>query len=85
MQRREEPLREKSFGNGMSLKMAKEDVKVSGKWNPGAWTPIRCAVWKKLAGDAQKAFESWVYAESHQGECYSAQILPDHEAILAAG
>lgn len=52
--------------------MAKEEAKQQPKWSPGAWTPKRCAVWYALAEEGKK------------GEPYASQILPEHEAILAA-
>lgn len=64
--------------------MAKEEAKQQPKWSPGAWTPKRCAVWYALAEELRVAFSDWVAEEAKKGEPYASQILPEHEAILAA-
>lgn len=63
--------------------MAKEPTAAGNPtWNPGAWTPKRCAVWNKLSGQAQADFVAWVSSESKRGECHPHQVLPEHEGLL---
>jgi hypothetical protein len=52
------------------------------KWNPGSWTPKRCAVWNKLNGDARVEFEAWVAGEGKSGVKHDHQIPPEHDGLL---
>lgn len=45
-----------------------------GIWNPGAWTPERCAVWW-LLGEADRArMVAWVRREGLRGECFADEL-----------
>ena len=52
------------------------------KWNLGAWTPDRCAVWHKLEGEARVVFERWVQDEPKTGHRES-ELLPEHVLLIA--
>lgn len=53
-------------------------------WQPGAWTPQRCAVWNLRGGADRDEFSAWVSAEAkaNEGGCYPAQIRPVDQALL---
>lgn len=48
-------------------------------WQPGAWTPSRCALWHKSDEPTRKRLEEWVMAESKRNRCNPTQ-LPRREA-----
>lgn len=59
---------------------AKSDP-LAKNWKPRAWTPGRCAVWNKLAGEQQTAYFNWV--DKEPAHCYPEHISP--EWLAAAG
>lgn len=48
-------------------------IRHGAKWQPGAWTPARCAMWNQ-SGDARKRVEWLVKIEQDRGECAPEQL-----------
>lgn len=48
-------------------------IRPGAKWQPGAWTPARCAMWNQ-GGDDRKRVEWLVKIEQDRGECAPEQL-----------
>jgi len=44
------------------------------RWQPGAWTPARCALWWEMGQDGRKRLERWVMAEYERGRCHAVEV-----------
>lgn len=43
-------------------------------WQPGAWTPARCAMWHQADPVTRERLERWVMAEAMRERCHAGQL-----------
>ena len=49
-------------------------IRLGARWEPGAWTPARCELWRQMGPEMKKRLEVWVMAEHTQNRCHKTQL-----------
>lgn len=59
-------------------------IRHGAKWQPGAWTPARCALWHQSNAEHRARLEAWIMGEFKRGVCHRTQLPQVAQQVDAA-